>query len=163
MALFIDIIGYIAIVLSVIGFASKDTINMRIYGMFSTLLFGISIYFYNGVNGLFVSVISFFTKWLSFYFPEKYLMILKFLSPIIALIYFLYFNKEGLIGLLPSLSLIFIIVADLQKNIVNMKIIYYGSIVCWLWYGIVLDSIPAILFDVFGFIFLTYGIIKLKK
>lgn len=161
--LLIDIIGYVAIVLSVLGFLSKSTNMMRFHGMTSTLLFGISIYFYNGINGLFVSLISFITKTLSIFIEEEKLDFIKFISPIIAFICFYFFNNEGMIGILPAISLIFIMIADIQKDILNMKLIYFGSAISWLFYGIALGSIPAILFDVFGIITLTYSVLKIKK
>lgn len=161
--LIMDLLGYIAIIISILGFISKDKFYMRFNGMVSTLLFGISIYFYNGVNGLFVSLISFFTKLLSLFIKEEKLEFIKILSPILAFIMFFYFNTEGIFGLLPALSLIFIMIADIQSDIIKMKQIYFGSAFCWLLYGIVLGSIPAILFDVFGIMTLIYSIRKIKK
>lgn len=159
----IDLIGYISIIFSFLAFLSHKKNIMRFNGMIATLLFGISIYFYNGLNGLFVSFVSFCTKLLSIYFKEEKINFLKYLSFPISIIFYLYFNKEGLIGLLPALSLIFIIIADLQKDIIKMKFIYFGSAFCWLFYGILLNSIPAILFDIVGILTLSYSIYKLKK
>lgn len=159
--LLLDLCGYIAIIFSILAFLSKNTNKMRINGMISTFLFWISIAYYNGFNGLFVNIISFLTKLLSIYIKEKKLMYLKYSSPLIAFIFYYFFNTEGLIGLLPTISLIFIIFADLQSDILKMKIIYYGSAFSWLLYGIFLKSIPAILFDIFGIMTITYSIIKI--
>lgn len=158
-----DLIGYAAIIFSVLAFLTNTKNNMRKYGIISTILFGISIYAYQGFNGLFVTIISLITKLLSIKFNEEKLFFLKLLSPFLAVCFYFLFNKEGLSGLLPALSMIFIIFADLQEDIIKMKIIYYGSAFCWLFYGIVLGSIPAILFDIFGILALTYSIFKLKN
>ena len=66
-----DILGYIAIILSLIAFLVKDVQKMRIYGGLSTLLFGINVYFYNGINGLFVCLISFLSKVLTYYLKDE--------------------------------------------------------------------------------------------
>lgn len=159
----LDTIGYIAIIFFVLGFLSTKTNNMRINGMISTILFGISIAYYNGINGLFVSFISFCTKFISIFIKEEKIQFLKYISFPLAIIFYFIFNTEGLIGILPALSLIFIIFADIQKDIIKMKYIYYGSAISWLLYGIFLNAIPAILFDLFGIITLTYSIYKLKQ
>jgi len=162
--IFMDLLGYIAIVFSVAAFLDTNINRMRIFGMISTFLFGISIYFYKGLNGLFVSFISFFTKLLGFYINENQTRIITYLSPIPAFILYFYFNEKGWVGALPALSLIFIIIADMQKDIVKMKMVYYGSATCWLTYGFMLGSLPAIIFDIFGIISITLGIyITLKK
>lgn len=76
----------------------------------------------------------------------------------------LYFiNNEGMLGILPAISLIFIIFADIQKDILNMKYIYFGSAFSWLIYAIIINSIPAILYDVFGILTLIYSIYQIKK
>lgn len=158
-----DVIGYISIIFSIIRFLSEDKNKTRFFGMLSTGFLAFNLYFYNGLNGVFVSVISFITKLLSLKIKEEKLRILKYLSPFIALIFYMYFNDEGIVGILPAISLIFIIFADLQTDILKMKLIYFGSAFSWLIYRIVINSIPAILFDVVGIIILTYISIKIYK
>jgi hypothetical protein len=159
---FFNLIGYISIFFSVFSFISKDKDNILKFGLLSTILFGISISFYSGFNGLFVSIISASVKILSLlYNCQKFNFVLKILAPIISLIFFIFFNNEGIIGILPAIALLFIITADCQENILKMKFLYYGSVLSWLIYGIVLHSIPAILYDILGFIVLTYSIYKI--
>lgn len=158
-----DIVGYISIIFSILAFLSEDKTKSRFYGMISTILLAFNIYFYNGFNGVFVSFISFVTKLLSLKIDEEKLNILKYSSPFIAILFFFNFNNEGILGILPAMSLIFIIFADLQKDILRMKIIYFGSAISWLIYRIVINSIPAIIFDVVGIIILFYVSIKIYK
>lgn len=158
-----DVVGYISIIFSILAFLSENKTKSRFYGMISTILLAFNLYFYNGMNGVFVSVISFLTKLLSLKIEEEKLNILKYSSPFIAFIFFFYFNEEGILGILPAISLIFIIFADLQKDVLKMKIIYFGSAISWLIYRIVINSIPAIIFDVVGIIILSYVSIKLYK
>lgn len=157
-----DIIGYVSIIFSIMAFVTKDKFQMRLQGGIATLLFGISIYSYGGINGAFVSIVSFLVKILSLKFDEDKLKFIKILSFPLSLIFFLVFNEEGVYGLLPALSLIFIVFADLQKDILKMKYIYFGSAICWLVYAIIINSVPAILFDVFGLTALTYSVYQIK-
>lgn len=157
--LFFNLIGYSSIYFLVLSFISKERSKILKFGLLSTVLFGISISYYSGINGLFVSIISASVKILSLLYSCKKLnIVFKISAPIISLIFFLFFNNEGLFGILPAIALLFIIAADSQENILKMKFLYYGSICSWLIYGIVLNSIPAILYDVLGFIALTYSI-----
>ena len=160
-----DILGYIAIILSLIAFLVKDVQKMRIYGGLSTLLFGINVYFYNGINGLFVCLISFLSKVLTYYIKdEKIINVIKYSLPVMAFIFYFNFNNEGsIIALLPTISLIFIVLADIQKDILKMKMWYFGSAFCWLFYGISINSIPAILFDILGILTLFYSVFEILK
>lgn len=158
-----DFFGYVAIIFSVISFLARTTFKMRVFGLFSSSFFAFSIYGYGGLNGAFVSLISFLIKALSLKFNEDSLKPIIFSSPIISLIFYFFFNEEGLIGILPATSLIFIITATLQKDILKMKYIYFGSAACWFVYAIIAGSIPAILFDVFNVVALSYSIYKIKQ
>lgn len=159
-----DLIGYLAILLNLIGFLVHSSQKMRVFGILSTGTFGINIYFYNGLNGLFISSVSIFIKILSFFVnDENKLKKVRYFIPVLGFIFYYFFNKEGLVGLLPTLSLFFIILADIKDDPIEMKKIYYGSTICWLLYGIILGSIPAIIFDLVGIIALTISIKKLKK
>jgi hypothetical protein len=140
-----DNIGYLAIFFSVSAFLSLSKQKMRIYGGISTVLFGVSIFFYHGFNGLFVTIVSLASKLLSFYVSEDRLLKVKYSSFFLALTFYLFFNQEGYCGILPSISLVFIIFADMQKDILKMKYFYYGSAFSWLIYGVLLSSLPAIL------------------
>lgn len=156
-----DIIGYISILFSLLSFISNSKKYILIFGLFSTILFGISISYYSGFNGLFVSFISAITKVLSLKYDSEKLKVYKIFSVVIVLAFYILFNEEGVIGVFPLISLIFIIFADLQDNILKLKLFYYGSIFSWIIYGIALNSIPAILYDIFGLIVLTYSIYKI--
>ena len=158
-----DTIGYLAIVFSVLAFISKEKQQMRVHGGISTLLFGTSIYFYQGFNGFFVTIVSLISKILSYYIDEKKLEKVKYLSFGVSIVFYLFFNTEGYSGIFPSLSLVFIVFADMQSDIMKMKYWYYGSAFSWLIYGIILNSLPAIIFDVIGILALTYSIYKIKK
>lgn len=162
--IFFNFIGYLSILFSLCAFISKDRSNILKFGILSTVLFGISISFYSGFNGLFVSSISAIIKIISLmYQNQKVSFILKISAPIISLIFYVFFNNEGIVGILPSIALLFIIIADTQDNILKMKFLYYGSVFSWLIYGIMLNSIPAILYDVLGFIVLSYSIYTIKQ
>jgi hypothetical protein len=138
---------------------------MRLFGGVSTLFFGANIFFYNGINGLFVCLISFISKLLTYFVKNrKIINIIKYSLPLLAFLFYFNFNNEGtFVALLPTISLVFIVLADTQKDILKMKLWYYGSAFCWLFYGIAINSIPAILFDVVGIIILTYSVFEIIK
>lgn len=158
-----DILGYLSVFFSLLAFLSENKQKIRLYGIFSIILFGISIYGYQGYNGAFVAAVSFISKVLAYFIKEEKLSFLKYIAPVLSVIFFIIFNKEGFIGILPAVSLIFIIYGDIQKDVLKMKIIYYGSVFSWLFYAICLNSITAIIYDILGFLILSYSILKIKK
>jgi len=160
--LFYDFIGYISIFFLLLSFFSQGKQTMRLYGLLSAAFFGISIFGYQGYNGVFVSFISIIIKGISLKYSEEKLIFFKKLSFPIALLFYFFINNEGFYGLLPALAIIFIIYADTQKDILNMKKIYYGSAFSWLFYAIMIGSLPAIIYDVIGIIVLTYTIYKIS-
>ena len=161
--LFFDIIWYLAIIFSILWFISKDRKNMLIFWIISTLLFWISIYLWYGwINWLICSLISIIVKLFSLMINNKYLKYLTISAPLIWLLIF-FISPEWLEWIIPSLSMFFIVIADSQKDVLKMKYWYYWSNLLWLSYGIILWSISAILFDVFWFFALTYGIYNILQ
>jgi len=158
-----DFIGYLAMVLLLISFLSDDAQKARLIGIFSAIFYGINIYYYGGFNGVFVIIVSILSKTLSFYIEKDELKYFNYISPFLALLYFYLFNEEGLIGVIPALSLVFIILADMQKQIIRMKQYYYIVVSLWLVYGIFLGSIPIILSEFLGLLTLFYSVYKIKN
>jgi len=156
-----DIIWYLAVVFSILAFITNSRKRMLIYWILSTFLFGISIFNYGWYDWLSISLISIIIKLLSLYVKDRYLIYIRLLLLFVAIVLF-FFLPEWIEGILPVMSLFFIIMADTQKDVLYMKYWYYGSNLLWLSYGIILFSIPAILFDVLGFMSITYWIYKIK-
>ena len=157
--------GYFSIIPHLLAFISISTSKMLKLNIVSTLLLGFSMMAFEGHNGFlisFISVILKFTALLGICTNIK-----EWHKTIIGLIfgasYFILFNNEGWFGILPSISMIFVVFADFQKNILTMKYYYYGSAFCWLIYGIFLQSNAAILYDLIGISALTFSLINIKK
>lgn len=163
MVFFFDLIGYMAVAFHVAAFLTKNRTRMLSLGISSTLLFGASLFIYDGLNGLFVAFLSVFAKSFALQGKAFYSKVLMWFSPLFAVVFYFVFNYESLAGLLPAASLMFILIADGQKDLLAMKQWYIGSALCWLTYGVVLGSLPAILYDVFGLSSLLYVIYALKK
>ena len=143
-------------------FITQSRTKMLVFWIIPTLLFGISIFWYWGIDGLTVSLISILVKLCSLFFWKEQLKYLKYSTfPLSLFLFFLL--PEGIEGLIPSLSTIFIILADSQTDLIKMKQLYYWSNLLWLSYWIILFSPSAILFDVIWFFSITYWIYKLKK
>ena len=158
----IELIGFLAVLLHVVAFVTTDRKTMLTFGMMSTGFFGVGLINYEGINGMLVTFASLFAKSLNLLGYEEGSRILVRFSPIIAIGFFLISDTERWYGLLPAASLFFIIIADSQDNVVRMKQWYLGSAICWLIYGVVLASPPAIMYDLVGLGALAYGIRQAK-
>jgi len=163
-AIFYDIIGHLATAFSFFSFLSVSTNRMRSLGMISAILFGLSIYSYGGINGVFVTLISVIVKIISIQTSHsKVLLSVRVIGFFMSILFYLSMSEGGIAGALPAASLIFIIMADTQSDIKKMKMWYYGSASCWLAYAISINSVPAIIYDVVGILTLTYSLLAIAK
>lgn len=157
-----QIFGYSAVALHIAQFLSVSQRHMLWFGLGSTGLLGIHFWFSGTHNGVLACVISIAVKLIALSNHEFLSKILLRISPLISAGYFWFFG-EGLYDALPALALLFIMVADLQNDIVKMKTWYYGSALSWLTYGICIGSLPSISYDLLGLLFLTIGIFRVKR
>lgn len=162
---FLICLGYIAVIFHLFAFASKSESNMLKLNLSSTTLLGLSMIPYGGLSGAAMSFFSAGSKiaGLSGYFGEITNKKKAVIGLMFGLVFFIFFNKEGYFGLLPAASLIFILLADLQTDVLKMKLWYYGSASCWIIYAISIQSPAAILYDVLGIGVLTYTVLKIQK
>jgi len=157
-------LGYGSLVAHLLAFSSRSTHAMLKLNILSTFLLGLSMIPFGGYNGASMSFVSVASKisgiaGLGTHIKEWHKGLFGFL---LGMGYFLFFNQEGWYGILPALSMIFIVLADLQLSVVRMKYYYYGSAFCWLGYGIAIGSMAAILYDVIGIVALSYSLYKIK-
>jgi hypothetical protein len=158
------ILGWISILFHIKAFYIDDRMKMLIYNIVSTLLIGLSMIPYGGYTGAAISLFSVASKIVGI--QENFFLsnIVKTIIGIfVGIIYFYFFSNENIRGLLPSASLFFIVMADLQKDILKMKLWYYGSAFCWILYAVIIMSPIAIVYDIIGVSVLTYSIYKIKK
>lgn len=164
-----SIFGYFAIFTNIITFTTTNKIRFLIFNALSTILYGISIGLIEGYTGCYISIISvilslyiYFDKNITF---EQTKMLYLLLIIVAFILGVMLYKTENIRSLLPFLGQIFSFISIItsQNNLKLSKIIMLGSAITWLFYGILLNSITAILFDVIGIISLIIGIYRLKK
>lgn len=163
-SLFIGL-GYGSLIAHLFAFSSRSTHTMLKLNILSTFLLGLSMIPFGGYNGASMSFVSVFSKISGLLgygtqIKESHKGVVGFM---LGVGYFIFFNQEGWYGLLPALSMVFIVLADLQKNVITMKYYYYGSAICWLSYGVAIDSMAAILYDIIGIVALSYSLYQIKR
>jgi hypothetical protein len=158
-------LGWISILFHLVAFSTHDTKKMLKYNLTSTTLLGISMIAYGGFTGAAMSFFSVFSKTFGLIGIGKKITDIQkaIIGMIFGLTYYYFFSGENWYAILPAFSLIFIVLADLQEDIIKMKMWYYGSAFLWITYAIMIKSPSAIMYDVIGISVLTYTIIKLKK
>lgn len=127
--------------------------------MISTIFYGVNVYYYNGTTGFIVSMISVSFLMLSYITENDKVKKLQILTPIVALtVYWVNdFSNEGLIA---SIGSFFAAMGAIQNDVNKARKIYFLSSITWLIYGVFINSIAAILFDIFGSFALVYKILK---
>lgn len=159
-----NLVGWLSVALHIVAFAANTPRKMLGYNLASTSLLGASMIPFGGYAGAAMCVFSIISKTAGISGKIQINEAAKALLAItVGIAYLTLFSEEGIIGMFPSISLIFIVMADLQTDIIKMKMWYYGSAFCWLAYAISLMSIPAIAYDIIGILILTTAILKLKK
>jgi len=134
---FFDLIGYVSVLFVVLAAIAKTTKGVLYSNLVATGMLGTSLFFNGGISGAAANAVTFTSKLLALNIPEERLSLIKYSAPAIAFLVFL-FSGEGLSGVLPSIALCFVLIADSQTNVFRMKLWYAGSLSCWLIYVIAL-------------------------
>lgn len=150
-------LGYLSVVFHIAQFLAQDTRKMLIFGLLSTFLLGLHFMLDGTLLGFYAVILSIIVKITALLNYTKLSRIILILTPIMSFGYYL-FLADSEETFLPALAMTFIAIADFQKDIFRMKLWYYGSVISWLLYGLYISSLPAILYDVLGLIFLTIGV-----
>lgn len=89
--------------------------------------------------------------------------IYMFILLVLATISITYFNKLGLIGLIPLANFIFYtIFIDTKDNII-FKYVFIISMITWVIYDFIIKAYSSSIFDLFTVITAIYTLIKMKK
>ena len=124
-------------------------------------LFVLSNLVLGGIPGAIINFVSFIRNILCY--ENKLELKEKILITIISIVFVLYFNNLGLIGLLPLVSMIIYIWFMTIKDVIKFKILIMITIVLWCIYDFSIGSYTSFIFDVFTIITNTISIIKIKK
>jgi len=162
-----DTFGYIAIILHIISLISFKNKKILKYGMFSLFFLFISYIYYNAYMGSILSIISFISKFLNLYTSNKIYKIYEFyykklIFLLLPLLILILYPKEGIIVIFPILGLLSILHADKENDIYKIKIYYMISALLWIVYGVYINSIPSILYDVSSIFVLIISIYFIK-
>lgn len=155
-------LGYLSVAFHIAQFLAQDTRRMLIFGLFSTIFLGVHFLIGGTLLGFYAVILSLIVKITALLDYTKLSRVILILTPVMSFGYYL-FLADSEETFLPALAMVFIAIADFQKNIIRMKFWYYGSALSWLSYGLYISSIPAILYDILGIVFLTAGIIIASK
>ena len=156
-----DFLGYVSVILSMFAFLEKkDATKMLFWGMASAMFFSISLIGYGGFNGVVVAAFSIVIKGAVLYYKKAPVIYLKVISLLMSILYFVYFNNEGLFGIIPASTIIIVAFADTQDSLVKMKIWYIPSALLWLVYAIHLESPSAVIYDIVGLMALGYVLLR---
>jgi len=134
---FFDLIGYVSVLFVLLAAVAKTTRGVLYSSLIGTSMLGTSLFFNGGISGAAANAVTFTSKLLALNIPEERLALIKYSAPVIAFIVFL-LSGEGLSGVLPSISLCLVLIADSQTNVFRMKLWYGSSLACWLIYALAL-------------------------
>ncbi len=160
---FITIIGYTSVIFHIWSFLSNNRKKILLIGSLSIFLYIVHIYFKDSSTAtVLIASFGLSTSLLGLLLSSKNRKKLIKIIPVISVIIFILSGME-IMGFFAAVGTLFASYAKLIDDVLTIKITYLFSAISWLITGILLNSTPAILFDVAGIIALLISINLLKS
>jgi hypothetical protein len=160
----IIVIGYLAVVLNIFNFTSRNEDTYLKYSFASTLLYISHVALVSNNMSLFLmGFLGLIPIIMSFVFQKgEILKISIFIALAATFIY--YVSDREIVLLYALIGTYFASYAKAQKgNLLKMKVFFLGSASSWLMVGISIGSTPAIIFDVVGLLALSVEVMGLMN
>jgi len=156
------LLGYISILFHVYSFLLRDRKKVLIYGSIALVFYIIHILLSgSSIGTVIIASLGLVVSLLGFLNEKKRKLIIK-ITPVLALTVFIISGMD-MMSFFAALGTFFSSSAKLVSKTINMKYLYLGSATSWLITGILLGTVPAILYDILGLSALFYSIYDLKK
>ena len=156
-----NIIAIIASVMMVISGIVKQKKKILFYQTIEVGLAAISYLFLNSMSGLIINIINLIRNILGY--KEKLNLISKIILSVLSIILVLYFNSDGIIGLLPLIAIIIYLWCITIKDVVKFKLIIIVLMILWTIYDFYVKNYVAFIFDILTILANIISIISIKK
>lgn len=156
-----DVFGFFAIIFLLKLFVERTLEHFSFVLVLGYPFIGVNLFFHGGMNGL-ISSLFLIMSCLSFYslidsskgVSGRSLNPFILLSPLLALVFFIFFSPEGYLGLLPSLGLFFMVLSlflylkKLSGSSLYLWFFQAWAALVWAAYSVLLESLPATIFHI---------------
>lgn len=156
-----NIIALVASIIMVISGIVKEKKKVLFYQSVEVGLAVISYLFLGAISGAVINVINLVRNYLGY--KDKLNVVLKIILTILSIVLVLYFNNEGLIGLLPLVCIIVYLWLITIKDIIKFKIMIISLMILWTIYDFVVRNYVAGVFDILTILANIISIISIKK
>ena len=156
-----NIIAIIASVMMVISGIVKQKKKILFYQTIEVGLAAISYLFLSSMSGLIINIINLIRNILGY--KEKLNLISKIILSVLSIILVLYFNSDGIIGLLPLIAIIIYLWCITIKDVVKLKLIIIALMILWTIYDFYVKNYVAFIFDILTTLANIISIISIKK
>ena len=156
-----NIIALVASIIMVISGIVKEKKKVLFYQSVEVGLAVISYLFLGAISGAVINVINLIRNYLGY--KDKLNVVLKIILTILSIVLVLYFNNEGLIGLLPLVCIIVYLWLITIKDIIKFKIMIISLMILWTIYDFVVKNYVAGVFDILTILANIISIISIKK
>ena len=156
-----NIIALVASVIMVISGIVKEKKKVLFYQSVEVGFAVISYLFLGAISGAVINVINLIRNYLCY--KDKLNVVLKIILTILSIVLVLYFNNEGLIGLLPLVCIIVYLWLITIKDIIKFKIMIISLMILWTIYDFVVKNYVAGVFDILTILANIISIISIKK
>lgn len=156
-----NIIALIASLLMVYSGIVKEKKQVLFYQTLEVGFAVISYLFLGGIAGAVVNTTNLIRNYLCY--KDRLTTLAKIVISILAVILVLYFNKEGIIGLLPLVCIIVYLWLITINDIVKFKIMIMSLMVLWTIYDFLVLNYVAAVFDILTIIANIISIKNIRK
>jgi len=156
-----NIIALLSSTFMVISGIVKEKKKVLFYQIIEVILALIAYVFLNTMSGVIINALNLVRNILGY--NNKLNVVAKIIISILSIILVLYFNNNGLIGLLPLITILVWIWAMTIENVILFKLIFAFNISLWIVYDLNVKNYVAFVFDIITIISIFISIIRIKK
>lgn len=156
-----NIIALVASIFMVISGITKSKKKILFYQTIEVGLEVIAYIFLNTMSGVIINAINLVRNFLGY--KNKLNIVAKIIISILSIVLVLYFNNDGLIGLLPLICIIIWIWIMTIKNVVAFKLIFAVIMILWVIYDFYVLNYVGSIFDVLTILANIISIISIKR
>lgn len=160
----VQLIGASAFIFLIWSYYKKEKIQILFMQILASIIFTIHYYFLSGITGAICNFMNAVILLLIYLFEKKEKKKIFLLFTIIPILIFIYYiSWENIFSIFPLIAITLACVSFLSKNENTIRIIGIINCVCWIVYGSIYLSYPAIIFNAITVITTAIALIKNRK
>ncbi len=157
-----QVLGFVILVISVIGIQFKKMEYIAITGFVSNGLNAIAYILLNGISGSYVSIVAAIQAVFAFVYAKKNLSMPKWIIFSFMAVYILLsiYTYKNIVDILPGLGALMYSLAIVQEKSANYRKYMLINVLVWIIYNIIISAYVAIISQVISLISIIISVFR---